>query len=288
MKKNILVWGSGFVASHLQYEQIKSRAIPDRSIICSILAAYKADVLINTMGYCGEKNIDDCLNNKEKTIYANTILPTMIANECNKMGIQYIHIGSGCIFGGPSPHTLIQGDMANPTKTDTGFTEDDFANPPSFYAETKYAADLAINKLPNTTILRIRMPLSSQFSPRNLISKLRGYPSIIDVENSMTFLSDLVRCIDWSIEKNKTGIYNCVSPKPLTAVKIMNEYQKYFPTTQFNIINLTQLAKLTKDGRSNCILDGHKLQQEGFEMTPTDEALKQTMSAYVKNMEKNV
>ena len=213
----------------------------------------------------------------------------MLAEECHKMGIQFIHIASGCIFGGPSPHLRIQGDMANPTKTDTGFTEEDFANPPSFYAQTKYACDLAIEQLPNTCILRIRMPLSSQPSPRNLITKLRGYKNIINTPNSMTFLPDLVRCIDFCIEKHKTGIYNCVSPDPLTAVDLMNEYQKYFPTHQFNIISLTQLSNYIKDGRSNCILDGHKLYSEGFEMMPTQEALHQTMKEYSKNiMENNV
>jgi dTDP-4-dehydrorhamnose reductase len=285
--KNVVVWGSGFIASHLDYEHIKSRAVPDPSVIRSILTAYKTDVLINCIGYCGERNIDQCLDNKEKTIYANTVLPIMIANECNKLGIQMIHISSGCIFQGNSPHfssLLVEGAE----KRDDGWQETDFASPPSFYAQTKYACDLAISHLSNVCALRIRMPISDKTDPRNIISKLRGYPSIINEPNSMTFVSDLARCIDWCIDNHKAGIYNVVNEPKLTAVQLMNAYQKYFPTHQFNIISLKQLGQLTKDGRSNCILDGSKLKKEGFSMTPAKEALTTTMASYVKNMGHNV
>lgn len=288
MTKKVLVWGKqGFIGSHLPYEGIKERAYPNLEYLRNTLISYRPNVVINTIGYCGIPNIDQCLENKEKTILTNTVLPLMMATECNAMGIKFIHISSGCIYNGSSPHTLITGDMAHPIKTDTGFTEEDFANPPSFYATSKYSCDLAFQSLPNVCALRIRMPVSSQASPRNLITKLRGYQNIINAANSMTMVSDLVRCISWCIDHHKTGIYNVVNPEPLTAVNIMNEYQKYYPTHQFNIISLKQLSNLTKDGRSNCILDGHKLKNAGFEMTPSKQALELTMKEYAKNMEHN-
>ena len=301
--KNILVWGSGFIASHLPYEQIRARATLDPAEIRAILTAYKTDVLINCIGYCGQKNIDDCLTNKEKTIMANTVLPTILATECDKLGIHMIHIGSGCIYAGKSPHEYCtecdvsyaegcfhQGRdkryaQAEGWIIDTGFKETDMANPVSFYSETKYACDLAINQLPATCVLRIRMPISSQNNPRNFISKIRGYKQLINIPNSITFTDDLVKCIQWCADNHKTGIYNVVNPEPLTAVQAMSQYQKHFPTHQFNIITEQQLNAITTSKRSNCILDGSKLKKEGFVMTPTPEALTKTMKEYVKNVQ---
>lgn len=275
----VKVIGNGFIASHLLYNKSQAR-FDGSSIEMESDLIYgvgdeaeqpgleAGDVVINCIGRCGNPNVDWCEDHLEETNEANTIVPIQLANICNENGIRFIHLGSGCIYNGWSE------------REGGAFCETDFANPQSHYAKTKYATDLAIAELPNTTILRLRMPISHKHSPRNFIDKVAKYKSVIDIPNSMTFVDDLVRCIHWVIQNDKRGIYNVVNPEPLTATDVMREYQKHKPDHTFDIMSGEQLNAITTAKRSNCILDGSKLANEGFVMTPSKLALEKTMEAY--------
>lgn len=285
--KKVLVVGNGFVASHLpsDYNRTDWRVYPAGFNIENLLITYKPDVLINAIGFCGSPNIDQCEVEKVKTNEANTLIPIMLANECEKQSVQLVHIGSGCVFCGENPGSFSEmGEYFD----SGGWKETDFANPASYYARTKYATDLVLEQISCACILRIRMPISSKNHPRNLINKLRGYKQIIDIPNSMTFMSDLVRCIAWVIEKEVRGIYNVVNPEPTSAKAIMEAYQSLIPEHQFEVISEKQLDALTKAKRSNCILNGAKLKEAGFHMTPTRTALELCMQDYIADCNKPV
>ena len=96
-------------------------------------------------------------------------------------------------------------------------------------------------------------------------------------------MDDLTRCADWVIQKDLRGIYHVANPEPLTAARIMREWQKYHPEHTFEIISGHHLDQITKAKRSNCILDTMKLTNTGFNMTPTEEALEKCMFEYAKN-----
>ena len=100
----------------------------------------------------------------------------------------------------------------------------------------------------------------------------------------MTFISDLKKCIDWAIKGTHTGIFHVTNPQPLTAVQIMQEYQKYVPDHLFEVISEEQLDQLTLAKRSNCILNTDKLHKAGFYMTPSQEALTNCMAEYIKSV----
>lgn len=285
----VLTLGSGFVADHLPYEKISDRITMDWSMdapqsvyITSLLKRHKPDVLINCLGKTGRPNVDWCESNREATAATNIALPIVIAEACAKEGVHLIQIGSGCIYFGPSPY---KGHTSY--AQDPGWQETDFANPASFYSKTKYACDLALGPMPHVTTLRIRMPVSDKDVPRNLINKLRGYKQVIDIPNSMTFMSDLVRCIDWTATNRPGGIFHVANPQPLTAARIMQEYQKYVPEHKFEIINEHQLDEMTVAKRSNCILNADKLRRAGFKMSNSEEALAKCMAEYVKDMRRN-
>jgi 3,5-epimerase/4-reductase len=283
----IITLGNGFIANHLPYEKITTRLDANIYHIDRLLAVQNPDVVVNCIGRTGRPNIDWCEKHQEETVLANTALPILLAEACSRRNIHFVHIGSGCIYFGSSPRKKIrQNEHGNYEWIEPGWKETDFANPQSFYSKTKYAADLAIGDLPNTTILRIRMPLSDKNDPRNLINKLRGYNQVINIPNSMTFIDDLVRCVDHVIQQELTGIYHVVNPEPLTATQIMRAYQQYQFNHIFEVIEEEQLNKLTIAKRSNCILNTDKLNQVGFIMTSSKEALDKCMANYMKNMEK--
>jgi len=287
----IMIIGDGFITSHIRYEVISTRlCADDYQIRHHILEVYKPDVIINCVGYCGNPNIDACEKNKEQTILTNLTIPTILATECAKLNIKMIHIGSGCIFMGKSPNDKIDRSkcfkdcQSNDHFIDTGWTEEDIANPKSFYSKTKYACDLAISSLPNVCVLRIRMPISDKNAPRNLINKLLKYENILEAENSVTFIKNLVNVIDWVIENNKTGIYHVTNPTPLTHIQILEEYRKYHPEHKYNKINEEQLQEFISAPRSNCFLNTDKLTSEGFTMTPSLQALEECMASYVQGI----
>lgn len=282
----IFTIGAGFVADHLPYPRIDVRFDLSIKHIENILDNYKPTVLINCIGKTGRPNIDWNESNRESTASTNVALPIILAEVCAKKGIHLIQIGSGCIYFGQSPNYYIKRHGDTYYNEDSGWKEDDFANPISYYSKSKYACDLMLGQMSHVTTLRIRMPISEKDNPRNFINKIRGYKEIIDIDNSVTFLNDLTNCVDWAIKKGQTGIFHVVNPKPLTAAKIMEEYQKYVPNHQFNIITEKQLDDITIAKRSNCILSTEKLNNAGFFMTNSEEALQKCMAKYIKNIGK--
>lgn len=278
----IFTLGKGFISNHLKYPVISDYVDFNLKSIENIINNYKPDVLINCLGKTGRPNIDWCQSNKEITALTNTTLPILLAEACAKKSIRLINIGSGCIYFGESPNTIY--DSNERIMIDVGWKENDFANPKSFYSKTKYACDLAIGELPYVTTLRIKMPISRLDHPRNLINKLKNYQQIINIPNSVTFMDDLVKCIDWVIENEKTDIFHVTNPEPLTAVQIMLEYKKYFTEHNFQVINEDQLDNLIIAKRSNCILNSDKLKKCGFEMTSSYKSLSECMAEYIKNV----
>lgn len=296
----IFTLGKGFVSAHLPYKNLlQDFRITNNnlSLVASMIDLYQPDVIVNCIGKTGSPNVDWCESNKEITASTNTALPIMLAELCAARSIHLIHIGSGCIFYGKSPNLFWGGSNAaggaeimHPNlmqpyePVDLGWRETDFANPKSFYSKTKYAADLVIGDMKNVSILRIRMPISTKNSPRNLLNKISKYDQLIDIPNSVTFMDDLVRCVEWTAKESKTGIYHVTNPEPLSAAQVMREYQSYEPTHNFKVISEEELDKLTIAKRSNCILSTHKLSVAGFSMTPSKEALKNCMRQYIKNV----
>jgi dTDP-4-dehydrorhamnose reductase len=293
----IFTLGGGFVSDHLPYDKILDRIHPHEEDIDYVLTKYKPDVIINCIGKTGRPNVDWCETHKSETYMSNVVLPAMVAAQCETAGIHFIQIGSGCIYFGESPSFhYLQGDgtpwpdrnegvfIIPGIKVDNGWKETDFANPKSFYSKTKYACDLLLGAMPNVTTLRIRMPISTKNNQRNLINKLAGYKQVIDIPNSVTFMDDLTRCVDWVAKGGRMGIYHVTNPEPLTAAQVMREYQKYMPKHTFEIINEQQLDSLTVAKRSNCIIDASKLNAAGFQMTPSKKALEKCMSDYFGRM----
>lgn len=278
----IFTIGKGFVSEHLNYPSIPSRLEYNEKQIDSVLDEYKPDVLINCIGKTGRPNIDWCESNKVETSMANTALPILLANACEKKSIHLIQIGSGCIFFGESPNAVYN-DSPNTLCYDLGWKETNFANPQSYYTKAKYACDLVLGTMKNVSLLRIRMPISTKNHPRNLINKLRSYNQIIDIQNSVTFMDDLVECISKFATKNITGTYHVTNPGSLSAAQIITEYKRYFPKHMFEIITGDQLDKLTLAKRSNCILNTDKLSSAGISMKSADQALVDCMKEYVKN-----
>lgn len=273
----ILIIGNGYIGTRCAEvwgkEAILSGDILEtKKDVLALLEKHKPDVVLNAAGVRGKPNVDWCETRQLETIDGNTKLPIIIAEATNEKNIYLLHIGSGCIFYGPSPDKK-------------GWKEDDFGNPRPVYSRSKYAADLALSTLSNIGIARIRMPIDYIPSAGNLIDKLAGFKKIVDVENSVTVVSDMIEVFYQLMAKKASGIFHVTNPGTIKHREIIAMYEEIVdPKHKNEWIPSADLVKqgLADKGRSNNFLQSENLRKFGIKMRPIKEALRDTMKKYAK------
>ena len=140
--------------------------------------------MLNAAGVTGRPNVDWCESNKETTIRVNVIGTLNLSDICELKGIHCTVFATGCIFEYDEEHQLGSGK---------GFKEEDVANfADSFYSKTKGMVEQLLKCYSSSLVLRVRMPISDDLSPRNFITKIMKYDRVVNVPNSMTVLSELL------------------------------------------------------------------------------------------------
>ena len=232
-----------------------------------------AEIVLNCAGKTGKPNVDWCEQNKFETYDSNVVLPINIAKACELKNVKMVHLGSGCVYAG--------------NKRGHGFSEDDKPNfYGSFYSRTKaMSEDILKEQFPNVLQLRIRMPIDTKPSEKNLITKLSKYKKIINIENSVTFVDDLIKATENLITQNEKGIFNIVNTPALTHKEIMTSYYDIIdPSLSQEFISIEELESFTLAERSNCVLNTQKLANAGIKLKDSKSALIETMKKYKKEM----
>lgn len=267
----IAVLGNGYLGSTI------AKTLPDITLIDTRIKTYDDafpaiqgfDVVINCIGKTGTPNVDQCELPEQRpgTFHANVVVPTLLAAACQKAGVKLVHISSGCIYDGNS--------------YGAPFTEKDTPNfEKSFYSFTKKTAERAIEHYPNILTLRIRMPLSDDHSPRNLITKLLAYDDVILTLNSITVISEFLVALHMLIEEGKTGIWNIVSPEPISHGQILEIYDEVMGTNVLATKNFIDPKDLkTATPRTNTFLSSAKL-GAFIKQRPTNEAVRDELLSY--------
>lgn len=272
----ILILGKGWVGSICKEKWGDEAIVSDKRInskqdALDIIDEVKPDVVLNTAGVTGKPNVDWCETNQMKTILGNTVLPILLAEACAERDLYLLHVGSGCVFYGDSPHENKE------------WKEGDFANPLATYSKAKYAADLVLQTLPNVGIARIRMPIESKPSPRNLIDKLVAYDRIIDVENSVTILDDMVDVFYQLLAKKGEGVFHVVNDGRLKHRTIIDLYKKYVDESiekeWITEDELVEMGLATKK-RSNNFLSNENLTKLGIHIPDVNESIVRVMEKY--------
>jgi len=238
-----------------------------------LLDEYQPDAVLNAAGVTGRPNVDWSETHQAETIVGNTLLPIVVALACQERGAYLLHVGSGCVFYGDSPHP------------DKKWRENDFGNPVPVYSRSKWAADVVLSTLPNVGIARIRMPIDSVPSERNLIDKLAKYPKIIDVENSVTIVDDMIDVFYQLMQKRAAGIFHVTNPGTLKHREIMSLYEELVDPNHTNEwISEDDLVKqdLAIRRRSNNLLASENLEKLGIRMREAHEAIQDIMEKYAR------
>lgn len=275
----IVVFGNGFlgnrIAKTIPGAQLSHAKITDRISVQHALRG--ADAVVNAAGKTGRPNVDWCESNVAETLWSNVAGAVTLAEECVAAGVHLIHLGSGCVFYGRSPHQ------------DGAWREGDFANSKSVYSRSKYAADLALSCFPGVAIVRLRMPVDGVPGPRNLITKLAGYKQVIDVENSITVVDDLVEVVRQLAERRATGIFHATNTGVVSHRQILGLYRELVdPTYEVEFIGEDELVSrgLAIAPRSNCVLASTRLEEIGIRMPDARESLRKAMEQYAREAKK--
>lgn len=238
---------------HIVYNA-KSR-LENRESVEKEIHQVKPDYIINSAGIIGKPTVDWCENHKEETLRANVLGLLNLVDIAFLYNIHVTNIATGCIYQYNEKHPLGSG---------IGFTEEEEPNFfGSFYSRSKIIAEKLILSYPNVLNLRLRMPISSDLSPKSFIGKIINYKKLINIPNSMSVLEDLLPLIPDMLERKLVGNYNFVNPGVISHNQIIELYKQYVdPSHEYENFSIEEQNNILKVPRSNCELSANKLLKE--------------------------
>jgi dTDP-4-dehydrorhamnose reductase len=285
-----LLGGSGYVGQAYQ-ALLAARGIPFRNlrraevdysnpdILRAALLRDKPEFLINAAGYTGKPNVDACELHKTECLMGNAVLPGLVAQACNAAGIPWGHVSSGCIYTGARADG-------------TGFSETDAPNFTfrqnncSFYSGTKALGEEALAGQPNLYIWRLRIPFNQDENPRNYLTKLMRYSTLLEAANSISQLEEFVAATFACWEKRVPfGTYNVTNPGHVTTREVVDLIKRSgVCRKEFSFFKNEDefMHTAAKTPRSNCIMTSAKLAGVGIQMTEVHEAVARDLARWRK------
>jgi len=275
--KGILIIGKGYIGNSL------AKLFQHRNIIHEHIARAEVDysnsdalfnylkdrsfiAVVNCTGYTGRPNVDAAERDRELCHLLNVEIPLNIYDVCEKLGINFYHISSGCIYSG----------------YDKLWTEEDAPNfgiscpDASWYSKTKHMAEKGLST-GSCYCIRLRMPFSGinppsfELQERCLLKKLSEYDKLVNTLNSKTyvpalcdFLLELIRRTALTYNDRQI-IYNYACSDPLDIKTIVNMMNKV-PGIEWDpeFVEWKDLDIVAK--RSNCIISTQKALDDGFDV----------------------
>ncbi len=277
----LLLGASGYIGSafrrYFETHRLSWRGLDITELDCTNLEALTAflrrehpSFLINAAGYTGGANIDACELHKTDCLLGNAVLPGIIRAACERVGLPWGHVSTGCIYCGKRPDG-------------TGFREND---PPnftfrqnncSFYSGSKALGEEVLDGATNCFIWRPRLPFNEMDNPRNYLSKILRYDRLVDVRDSISQLDEFVRaCCECWQQRVPFGTYNVTNPGSITTREVVALIHKTgVSTKQFQFFESESefLSKAVRAPRAHCILDSGKLLATGIRLTEIHEAV---------------
>ena len=231
----------------------------------------KNATIINCAGFIGKPNVDACEDMLEETLKGNVVLPHLLAILNHTRGNPLVHISSGCIYNG----------------YDKRYTEEcpsdfDFNNG-SVYSGTKAMAETVIREFTSRHyIFRLRIPFDHYSSPRNYITKMLSYDTLLDAVNSMTNRQDFARAVINLLEMEAPhGTYNITNPGSMSTSQVVDLIKEHInPSKEYKFFtDFEEFYKHARAPRSNCVLDTTKIENL-LKITPLHDSMEQSIMKY--------
>jgi len=217
----------------------------------------------------------------------NLFAPLSIAIACQKLGIHYTYLGTGCIFTYKNGIIDTEGNTSiMKCIEDNGFTEQDIPNfTGSGYSTVKGFTDMLMHKFEDTVLnLRIRMPIIGEDHSRNFITKITTYEKICSVENSMTVLSELIPIIIDLAKRKHIGTINLTNPGVISHNEILQMYKEIVDLNfKWENFTIEEQNQILESKRSNNYLDTTKLEHLYPYVLPIKQAVKKCLENWTTN-----
>ncbi len=286
----LLLGGSGYVGQ--AYQRLFARkGIPFRNlarrdldytrpeVLTPFLRELRPEFVVNAAGYTGKPNVDACELHRTDCLDGNAVLPGRIAQACTAAGVPWGHVSSGCIFTGARPDG-------------SGFRETDApnfcfrTNNCSFYSGTKALGEEVLAGTPNVYLWRLRIPFTEVDSPRNYLTKLMRYDTLLEAANSISQLDEFVASTFACWEKRVPfGTYNVTNPGHVTTHEVVELIKNSGVCTKHFKFFASEdefMHTAAKTPRSNCVMDSSKLAAVGIRLTEVHEAVAKALREWRK------
>jgi 3,5-epimerase/4-reductase len=186
----------------------------------------------------------DYLQNPEtlrENINDNLYVPLRLGMFCEKNGLHFTYLGTGCIYSYESNNVFTEEDVPN------------FFG--SNYSIVKGFTNMLIDKI-KCLHLRIRMPITSEKNPRNFITKITSYEKICSIPNSMSVLDELIPIAIHMMKENVVGTVNFTNPGVISHNQILEMYRELVdPSFIWKNFTLEEQDQVLLSKRSNNHLD---------------------------------
>lgn len=280
-----LLGGSGYVGQAYQallrhkglaFKNLRRNELDytNPEVLTAALKSDRPEFLINAAGYTGKPNVDACELHKADCLFGNAVLPGRIAEACEAASVPWGHVSSGCIYTGARPDG-------------SGFTECD---PPnftfrqdncSFYSGSKALGEEVLAGRPNVYVWRLRIPFNEVDNPRNYLTKLLRYDTLLEATNSISQLEEFVAATFECWEKRVPfGTYNVTNPGQVTTREVVELIKRAgVSRKEFRFFNDEAhfMRTAAKTPRSNCVMDSSKLATAGIRMTEVHDAVERDL-----------
>jgi len=273
----VLLYGgkTGWLGQMLQ-PMLTERGIPfvvgearlqNRADVAAEMDEHKPTHVLDAAGVTGRPNVDWCESHQVETLRTNVIGTMTLADLCEERGVHCTIYATGCIFhydekiDRPYP-TWDEGEQAwTGVSRAQMFSEEDRANfGGSYYSLTKGYVEEMLRAYSRVLVLRVRMPISDDLSPRNFVTKIARYEKVVNIPNSMTVLSDLLPVSISLMRRGKAGVFNFTNPGVVSHNQVLDLYKQYIdPGFTYTNFTVEEQAKVIVAARSNNWLDATKL-----------------------------
>ncbi len=205
-------------------------------IICAIEKSYEKNIL----------NTDYIEENLTDNLYFNLELPLKVAKFCKDYNILLGMVSNGCLFDYDSEEI---NENTTPNLT--------VSNHSIMHISKEKIINLVNDNILN---LRFRYPISGDLHPTCYLSKLISYnKTILNTDNSVSFLKDMIPLAILLLENKQTGIYNMCNNNFLNSIDTLISY-KHIIDPDLEINEIQQIDHDKKIGkRSNVIVSNKKL-----------------------------
>jgi dTDP-4-dehydrorhamnose reductase len=277
---SIVIFGKGYLGERFA-EHFGGRAelvaadITRLDDLQKIIVGRAPEVVINAAGKTLTSEIEK-FENRSLAYDVNVHGPANLAYLARTNHFHLFHISTDMVYGGPVP--------------EEGWRETDALNPANYYAWTKAWADLQLAPFAERdriSILRIRTPLSARNHTRNLLNKLQGFASVVDVPSSLTVVEDLLEVVGQMMGKKTYGLFNVVNPGVISLYDIAMRLQQAGLIAEDKTIQRIAPEDLNVANAASGnaaqpfpVLNTEKLQATGIYMRDVTKAVQESITSY--------